>query len=78
MKEILQLFRRDAEHAPPHPSVEQYDLGAKPRVLKELSAMSSASSSREGSINRERKVTPPVNRPASAAAREDAVYGRRW
>ncbi|KAN0119906.1 SNF2 family N-terminal domain containing protein [Hyaloscypha variabilis] len=76
MKEILQLFRRDAEHAPPHPSAAQYDLGAKPRILKELSTSSSADSSREGSTDR--KVTPPTIRPASAAAKEDAVFGRRW
>ncbi|KAE9380526.1 hypothetical protein N431DRAFT_324877 [Stipitochalara longipes BDJ] len=76
MKEILQLFRRDAEHAPPHPAVAQYDLGAKPRILKEVSASSSMSSSREGSADR--KVTPPMIRPASAATREDSVFGRRW
>ena len=68
MKEILQLFRRDAEHAPPHPSAAQYDLGAKPRILKEVSTTSSAASSREGSINAERQVTPPTFRPASAAS----------
>jgi hypothetical protein len=78
MKEILQLFRRDAEHAPPHSSAAQYDLGAKPRILKEVLSTSSASSSQEGSINRERKATPPDNRPASAASREDSVYARRW
>jgi len=77
MKEILQLFRHDAEHAPPHPSAAQYDLGAKPRILKEVSS-SSAGSSRETSVARERKVTPPTIRPGSAAAREDTVYGRRW
>jgi hypothetical protein len=76
MKEILQLFRRDAEHAPPHPSAAQYDLGAKPRILKELSAPSSAGSSREGSADR--KVTPPTFRPKSAVAKEDTVFGRRW
>ena len=76
MKEILQLFRRDAEHAPPHPSAAQYDLGAKPRILKEVSTSSSMSSSREGSADR--KVTPPTMRPASVAVKEDSVFGRRW
>jgi hypothetical protein len=75
MKEILQLFRRDAEHAPPHPSAARYDLGAKPRILKEISA-SSIGSSRERSADR--KVTPPTFRPASAAGKEDSVFGRRW
>ncbi len=77
MKEILQLFRRDAEHAPPDPNAK-YDLGTKPRILKEAStATSSAESSRETSVARsERKVTPEVIRPI--VVKEDAVYGRRW
>jgi hypothetical protein len=79
MKEILQLFRRDAEHAPPHPSAAQYDM-SKPRILKEA-LTSSAGSSRETSMVRDRKVSPPVtSRPSSAVPRvgEDAVFGRRW
>jgi hypothetical protein len=77
MKEILQLFRRDAEHAPAHPSAEQYDI-SKPRILKE-GLMSSANSGQEGSFVKDRKVSPPViSRPQSAAPREDAVFGRRW
>lgn len=74
MKEILQLFRRDAEHAPPHPAAQQYDM-SKPRILKESS---SVESSRDVSVSRERKVTPPTGRPASAAFKEDSVFGRRW
>jgi hypothetical protein len=74
MKEILQLFRRDAEHAPPHPSAAQYDI-SKPRILLESS---SAGSSRDVSVSRERKVTPPTARPASIAVKEDSVFGRRW
>ncbi|KAK0107625.1 hypothetical protein ONS96_003431 [Cadophora gregata f. sp. sojae] len=77
MKEILQLFRRDAEHAAPHsPTAANYDLGAKPRILKEAGSLptSSAGSSREVSVARERKVTPP----SATSKREDAVYGRRW
>ena len=76
MKEILQLFRRDAEHAPPHPAAAQYDLGSKPRILKEVSMSNSAGSSREGSADR--RMTPPTVRPASAAVKEDSVFGRRW
>lgn len=72
MKEILQLFRRDAEHAPPNPGTAQYDLAKKPRILKEVS---SEASSREAS---ERRVTPPVMRPATSAPKDDPVYGRRW
>ena len=79
MKEILQLFRRDAEHAPPHPSTATYDLGAKPRILKDISSgggsiSESAGSSRETSVAR--KVTPPQKVPS--VVKEDAVYGRRW
>ncbi|KAH6713796.1 SNF2 family N-terminal domain-containing protein [Leptodontidium sp. MPI-SDFR-AT-0119] len=76
MKEILQLFRRDAEHTAPHsPTAANYDLGTKPRILKDASLpTSSAGSSREVSVARERKVTPP----SAASSREDAVYGRRW
>lgn len=77
MKEILQLFRRDAEHAPPQPDAAQYDLGSKPRILKETS--SSASSSREASVvmTDERRVTPPAQMKPTKP-KEDALYGRRW
>lgn len=84
MKEILQLFRRDAEHAPPKPDAAQYDLGGKPRILKESSVASgsgSGASSREASVvmMSERRVTPPAEaRPKPAVAKEDALYGRRW
>jgi len=78
MKEILQLFRRDAEHAPPHPSATNYDLGSKPRILRDVSP-SSPNSSQSSVVARDRKVSPPIiSRPASAAPREDAVYSRRW
>ncbi|KAF8864829.1 hypothetical protein BDZ45DRAFT_581467 [Acephala macrosclerotiorum] len=75
MKEILQLFRRDAEHAPP--GTASYDLGKKPRILKEAST-GSGSSSREASVSNVRKVTPPPMRVGSEKAKEDNVYGRRW
>lgn len=78
MKEILQLFRRDAEHTPPLPSAAQYNLAQKPRILKEVSS-SSVGSSREGSSSQERRTSPPfIARSASAIAKEDAVFGRRW
>lgn len=77
MKEILQLFRRDAEHVPSHESATNYDLGSKPRILKDFTS-SSAGSSNEGSAGTERRMTPPVNQPNGSGKREDAVYGRRW
>jgi hypothetical protein len=80
MKEILQLFRRDAERTPPLPSAAQYNLAQKPRILNEPSTSSTTSnSSREGSASNERRSTPPVTvRSASAVANEDALFGRRW
>ncbi len=76
MKEILQLFRRDAEHAPPaHFDAGKYDLGKQPRILKEPSnIMTSGSLSREVSVPR--KISPTANK--SVGAKEDSVYGRRW
>ncbi|PBP23233.1 DNA repair protein [Diplocarpon rosae] len=76
MKEILQLFRRDAEHRSLHSSsAPNYDLGSKPRILKELPTTISARSSREVSAAKERKPQPPTS---TSASKEDAVYGRRW
>jgi len=77
MKEILSLFRRDAEHAPPAPSATQFDH-SKPRILKEVST-SSQGSSRDTSVVRDRKVSPPISsRSAIVVPKEDAVFGRRW
>lgn len=75
MKEILQLFRRDAEYAPQNPSVASHDLGAKPRVLAGPK-LSSVASSRESSVivTGERRVTPPFRKQVR---NEDPVYGRR-
>ncbi|CZR51961.1 related to RIS1-similarity to RAD5 protein [Phialocephala subalpina] len=77
MKEILQLFRRDAEHAPPGPGTTSYDLGKKPRILKEVST-GSGPSSREASVSDVRRVTPPTMKVGNSSAKEDNVYGRRW
>ncbi|KAG9242716.1 SNF2 family N-terminal domain-containing protein [Calycina marina] len=72
MKEILQLFRRDAEHS--HPvSASTFDP-TKPKILKEVST-SSQSSSRETS-EPHRVTTPGAGR--SGSAKEDPMYGRRW
>lgn len=76
MKEILQLFRRDAEHAPPAPGSAVYDLAMKPKILKDMPMTSTASSSRDNSVSGVRRVTPPTSKPS--ASREDNVYGRRW
>ncbi|KAI9650807.1 hypothetical protein NHQ30_000840 [Ciborinia camelliae] len=79
MKEILQLFRRDAEHAPP--AAGAYDLGAKPRILKESATRSPSKSAVSldsvGSqiASAPRKIT---SNPFQARKVEDSVYGRRW
>ncbi|TAQ89367.1 hypothetical protein B7494_g2326 [Chlorociboria aeruginascens] len=75
MKEILQLFRRDAEHTMPQPSAEQYNIAQKPRVLKEQTIISGQPSSQEHSIVPNRKPAPPIKAPSAI---EDSVYGRRW
>ncbi|CAG8951176.1 hypothetical protein HYFRA_00007922 [Hymenoscyphus fraxineus] len=67
MKEILSLFKRDAEHS--HPVSHHPDLSQKPRILKEMGPTSSTD------VSRERKPTPPMR---SGTAKEDTVYGRRW
>lgn len=78
MKEILQLFRRDAEHAPPQAGdATSYTAHVKPRILHGSAGTSRASSaqgSREGSVvyQGERRATPPVVR------KDDNIYGRRW
>ncbi|KAM0134106.1 hypothetical protein ACHAO1_005941 [Botrytis cinerea] len=79
MKEILQLFRRDAEHAPP--AAGAYDLGAKPRILKESASRSPSKSAAtldshgSQSSSAPRKITPT---PFQARKVEDSLYGRRW
>ncbi|KAL3422004.1 SNF2 family helicase [Phlyctema vagabunda] len=70
MKEILQLFRRDAESTGP-PSSANYDLGAKPRILKERVIENSG----PGPESSERRSTPPIR---TSKAKEDPVYARRW
>jgi len=74
MKEILQLFRRDAEHS--HPvATSQFDP-TKPKILKDVTT-NSQGTSQEASVARDRKTSPPyASKPTSA--KEDAVFGRRW
>lgn len=69
MKEILSLFKRDAEHS--HPVSHHPDLSQKPRILKEMGPASTSSTD----VSRERKATPPVR---SGTAKEDIMFGRRW
>ena len=83
MKEILQLFRRDAEHTPVHEKdLKTYSLGVKTRILSvssstdAISTSSSGNTTRESSEPREKRTTPPKGR--GNATKENAIYGRRW
>ncbi|RFU35097.1 hypothetical protein B7463_g1203, partial [Scytalidium lignicola] len=72
MNEILQLFKRDAEVAPL--SLENVSLASKMMLLNTNAPDDAdAYSSRETSVTRERKATPPVK-----VNKEDAIFGRRW
>lgn len=77
MKDILKLFRRDAEHE--HPvDVPEKSRGATVRMLgagtEKLGSFGGQAGPRREREREERgmRKTPPVER------REDAVYGRRW
>ena len=73
MKDILNLFRRDAEHDTRHEA--DPTLGTKTRVLTTAGSGSSAANDRGGQSMR---VTPPVMDRGNVTRKEDHVYGRRW
>ena len=71
MKEILQLFRRDAEHEPSRAGPRMYESPGKPAVLR----MSGRESESAYERNNERKKTPPF--VPKGPRIEHPVYGRR-
>lgn len=73
MKDILNLFRRDAEHDTRH-EVDP-TLGTKTSVLATAESGSSAANDRGGQSMR---ITPPVMDTENLTRKEDPVYGRRW
>ena len=75
MKDILNLFKRDAEHDGKH-EVDA-GLGAKTRILTAApsSSSSSVNTEREGQSSR---ATPPVMEHRAVGRKEDSVFGRRW
>jgi hypothetical protein len=88
MREMLQLFHRDAERAPPVlGDATSYTGHVAPRILAGGSGSASGQSSREGTESArgsressviytgERRATPPVK---SGKSREDPTFGRRW
>lgn len=71
MQDILNLFKREAEHDIRHDD----DLGRKIGVL---SAEAGAWHDQMGVVKERRRATPPVMERAKAGPAEDSVYGRRW
>ncbi|MCJ1243577.1 hypothetical protein MMC30_000774 [Trapelia coarctata] len=68
MQDILNLFRRDAEHDARHEL--DSDLGVRTRVLPAVVPSTGATESR--------RSTPPVIGRGKAPVKEDPLYGRRW
>lgn len=73
MKDILNLFRRDAEHDERH-EVDA-SLGAKTRILAAAPGGSAPVNEKGGQSMR---VTPPVMEHRGNGRKEDSVFGRRW
>lgn len=74
MKDILNLFRRDAEHD------ARYEvdgsLRGKPRVLAAAGGTGSAQVTERG--GQSMRVTPPVMEHRVNGRKEDSIFGRRW
>jgi SNF2 family DNA or RNA helicase len=73
MKDILALFKRDAEHDGRH-DVDP-TLGVKTKVLTTGGLASGSAYVVANEREQSRRVTPPV---AGKPRQEDSVYGRRW
>lgn len=77
MKDILKLFRRDAEHDDRHDA--DPTLGTKTRVLVNGdSVVTNASSSMGDRGSQGMRVTPPAMEKPRVANKENSVFGRRW
>ena len=86
MKDMLALFRRDAEHDMKH-DAKHAELGTKTRVLGGIStstpsrqdSMNSTGSVGARGVGYSQRVTPPImERMMPNKPKEDSVYGRRW
>lgn len=73
MKDILNLFKRDAEHDGRH-DVDP-TLGAKTKVLTTDGMRSGSGNIGSNEGEQSRRVSPPV---FGKPRQEDSVYGRRW
>lgn len=74
MKDILNLFKRDAEHDGSH-EVDA-NLGAKTRILAPAVCNDSGPVNDRG--GQSMRVTPPVMEQKGNNRKEDSVFGRRW
>ncbi|KAL9132684.1 MAG: hypothetical protein Q9175_006138 [Cornicularia normoerica] len=74
MKDILNLFKRDAEHDGSH-EVDA-SLGAKTRLLAAAGGSGSGPANEKGGESM--RVTPPVMEHRGNGRKEDSVFGRRW
>lgn len=79
MKDILNLFRRDAEHD--YPSVEESGGREAGAVGKRGGLLSRAVVEVGEGVRREgagMRLTPPVMERGAGARREEGIYGRKW
>ena len=74
MKDILNLFKRDAEHDARH-EVDA-SLGAKTRILGAAGGSGSGPANERG--GQSMRLTPPVMEHKWTGRKEDSVFGRRW
>lgn len=81
MKDILNLFRRDAEADEHHGSVG-LGLGEKTRVLSPVGDQDQKGGRGAGKEGAARvgdlRVSPPVVEKGRAQSRDEGVWGRRW
>ena len=74
MKDILNLFRRDAEHDGRH-EVDA-GLGSKPRILAATGDSSTGPFNDKG--GQSMRITPPAMEQRGNSRKEDSIFGRRW
>lgn len=71
MKDILNLFKRDAEHDMRHAG--DADLGSMNRILQ-----NDVGRDVDGVLGQSRRMAPPVMEKGRVPVKEHSVYGRRW
>ena len=74
MKDIMNLFRRDAEHDGRH-EVDA-SLGSKTRILAATGGSGSGLVNEKG--GQSMRVTPPIMENKGNSRKEDSIFGRRW